>query len=94
LAVGGDRRRSEQPAEARFAARIVLLTADGLGTNEIIRRAGKSKVAGWRWQERLAHSGVAGLLHDKTRPSRIPPLPASVHERTLTLGHPPGDATH
>ena len=40
--------------------------------------------------------GVAGLLRDKTRPSRIPPLPASVRERTvaLTLGGPPGEATH
>ena len=40
--------------------------------------------------------GSTGLLRDKTRPSRIPPLPASVHERTvaLTLGDPPGEATH
>ena len=26
-------------------------------------------------------TGVAGLLCDKTRPPRIPPLPASVRER-------------
>ena len=41
-------------------------------------------------------SGVAGLLHDKTRRSRIPPLSASAHERnmSLTLGDPPGGATH
>ena len=41
-------------------------------------------------------TGVEGLLHDKTRPSRIPPLPASVHERSvaLTLGDPPGETTH
>ena len=41
-------------------------------------------------------SGVADLLRDKTRPSRIAPLPASVHERTvaLALGDPPGEATH
>ena len=40
--------------------------------------------------------GVAGLLRDKTRPSRIPPLAAIVRERTvaLTMGDPPGKATH
>jgi hypothetical protein len=40
-------------------------------------------------------AGVAGLFRDKTRPSRIAPLPAGVHERTvaLTLGDPPGEVT-
>ena len=37
-----------------------------------------------------------GLLRDKTRPSRIPPLGAEVAERVvaLTLGEPPGETTH
>jgi transposase len=79
-----------------WRARIVLLTADGIGTSEIMRQAGTSKVTVWRWQERFMRSGVAGLLRDKTRKSRIPPLPASVHARTiaLTQGDPPGEATH
>jgi len=74
----------------------VLLTADGVGTNEIMRRTGTSKVTVWRWQERFMRAGIAGLLRNKTRPSRIPPLPISVHERTvaLTLGNPPGETTH
>lgn len=40
-------------------------------------------------------AGIEGLLHDKMRPSRIPPLPASVHERTVapTLDDPPDEAT-
>jgi hypothetical protein len=33
-------------------AEIVLLSADGVGTNEIMRRAGESKTCVWRWQER------------------------------------------
>ena len=84
------------PQKHVWRARIVLLTADGLGTNEIMRQAGTSKVTVWRWQARFMRSGVAGLLRDKTRPSRIAPLPASVHERTvaLALGDPPGEATH
>ena len=74
----------------------MLLTADGLGTSEIMRRTGTSKVPVWRWQERFMTAGVDGLLRDKTRPSRIPPLPAPIHERTVasTLTDPPGEATH
>ena len=52
----------------------MLLTADGLGTTAIMRRTGKSKTVVWRWQERFMQEGVEGLLRDKTRPSRIPPL--------------------
>ena len=84
------------PQKHVWRAQIVLLTAAGLGTGEIMRQAGTSKVTVWRWQERFMRAGVAGLLRDKTRPSRIPPLPVSVHERTvaLTLGDPPGEMTH
>jgi transposase len=41
-------------------------------------------------------AGVDGLLHDKTRPSRVPPLPAGVVERViaLTRSDPPGETTH
>ena len=31
---------------------IVLATAEGLGTMEIMRRTGKGKVTVWRWQDR------------------------------------------
>jgi len=55
-----------------WRAEIVLLSADCIGTVEIMRRTGKSKTCLWRWQERFAEEGVDGLLRDKTRPSRIP----------------------
>jgi len=98
-----DRRRLEALARNRNAAQkhvwraqIVLLSADGLGTNEIMRRTGKSKTCVWRWQERFAQEGYDGLLRDKTRRSRIPPLGAAVAERVvaLTLTDPPAEATH
>jgi transposase len=84
------------PQKHVWRARIVLLTADGLGTVEITRRTGKSKTCVWRWQERFMAAGVDGLLHDKTRPSRVPPLPAEVVERViaLTRSDPPGETTH
>ena len=56
-----------------------------------MRRTGKSKTCVWRWQERFAQEGYDGLLRDKTRPSRIPPLGPEVAERVvaLTLSDPP-----
>jgi transposase len=84
------------PQKHVWRCRIVLLTAAGLGTNAIMREAGVAKTAVWRWQERFAEQGVAGLLRDKTRPSRVPPLADEVAERVvaLTLGDPLGETTH
>ena len=73
------------PQKHVWRAEIVLLTADGVGTNEIMRRTGKSKTCVWRWQERFMEEGFDGLLRDKTRPSRIPPLGAEVAERVVAL---------
>ncbi len=92
-AVVRDRNR---PQKHVWRARIILLTADGVGTNGIVRATGKDKTVVWRWQERFMHEGVDGLLRDKTRPPGKPPLPpeavARVVERTGT--DPPAAATH
>ena len=79
-----------------WRAAIILLSADGVGTHAIMRRTGKSKTCVWRWQERFMEEGVDGLLRDKTRPSRIPPLGPEIAERVvaLTLTDPPGETTH
>src|SRR5919112_1513879 len=79
-----------------WRARIVLATADGLGTLAIVRRTGKSKPCVWRWQERFMREGVPGLLRDGTRKPGKAPLPATTVERVveLTLAEPPGEATH
>ena len=84
------------PQKHVWRARIILATAEGLGTVAIMRRTGKSKPCVWRWQARFMAEGVAGLLRDKTRPPGTPPLPAATVERVvgLTLGEPPGEATH
>jgi len=55
------------PQKHVWRAEIVLLTADGIGTAEIMRRTDKAKTAVWRWQERFMQAGVDGLLRDKTR---------------------------
>ena len=90
------RANRNSPQKQVWRADIILLTAEGHGTAEIMRRAGVAKTAVWRWQERFMRAGVDGLLRDKTRPSRIPPLACEIAERVvaLTLGTPPGETTH
>src|SRR5437763_8722949 len=92
-AIAADRNSLQKHA---WRARIVLATADGCGTVEIMRRTGKSKPCVWRWQERFMREGVAGLLRDKTRKPGKAPLPAATVERVveLTLEEPPGGPTH
>jgi transposase len=93
LAIVADR---NSPQKHVWRAQIVLMTADGRGTAEIMHVAGVAKTAVWRWQERFMQAGVDGLLRDKTRPSRIPPLGPAVAERVvaLTLAEPPDETTH
>ena len=62
-----DRRRLKALARDRntphkhvWRAEIVLLSADGVGTNEIMRRTGKSKTCVWRWQERFMEAHNQG----------------------------------
>ena len=93
MAVVNDR---NAPQKHVWRCRIVVLTADGVGTNEIMRRTDKSKTCVWRWQERFAREGFVGLLRDKTRPPRIQPLGDETAARivALTLDDPPGETTH
>ena len=92
-AVVADRK---SPQKHVWRARIVLLTADGHGTAEVVRRSGKSKPTVWHWRERFMADGVAGLLRDRTRKPGTPPLAATTVERVvkLTQRPPPGEATH
>jgi transposase len=100
---GSDRRRLEgivadrnTPQKHVWRARIVLLSADGVGTNAIMAATGTSKTTVWRWQARFMQAGVDGLLRDKTRPpGRAPVAEDRVAEVVrLTLGPPPHEATH
>jgi transposase len=92
-AIAGDR---NSPQKHVWRAEIVLLTADGVGTVEIMRRTGKAKTCVWRWQERFAQEGVDGPVRDKTRPARVRPLGQEVIDKVvaLTAAEPPHEATH
>jgi hypothetical protein len=100
---GADRRRLEAiisdrsaPQKHVWRAAIILATAEGCGTAEIMRRSGKSKPVVWRWQARFMAEGVAGLTRDKTRKPGKKPLPAATVQNVvgLALGPPSGEATH
>jgi transposase len=79
-----------------WRAQIVLLTAEGCGTMELTRRTGTSKTSVWRWQDRFVAEGVPGLLRDKTRPSRIPPLGTEIKARVVAATQipAPGETIH
>ena len=80
------------PQKHVWRANIILATADGCGTAEIMRRSGKSKPVVWRWQARFMAEGVEGLTRDKTRKPGKPPLPTGTVQRVveLALAPPPG----
>jgi transposase len=99
----GDRERLEavvgsgnSPQKHVWRARIVLLSADRVGTMAIQHQTGKSKPTIWRWQGRFMAAGVDGLLRDAPRPGRKKRLPAATIEQVvaMTLGKPSGEATH
>jgi transposase len=92
-AVVADGNRSQKHV---WRAQIILATAEGCGTAEVMRRAGVSKPSVWRWQRRFMEAGVDGLLCDKTRKPGKAPVSAGVVARLIerTLGEPPGEATH
>src|SRR5258705_4056556 len=76
-----DRRRLEAivadrsaPQKHVWRANIILATAHGCGTAEIMRRSGKAKPVVWTWQARVIGEGVEGMLGDKTRKPAKPPL--------------------
>jgi transposase len=84
------------PRKLAWRAEIVLATVDGQGTVEIMRRTAMSKPTVWRWQERYLDEGVPGLKRDKTRRSRVPPLPREVRLKVIakTVQETPPNATH
>jgi hypothetical protein len=73
------------PQKHVWRANIILATADGCGTAEIMRRSGKSKPVVWRWQERFMAEGVARLTRDKTR------KPGKDSSQTCATTNPPSN---
>jgi transposase len=81
-------RSPSMPAGLAQRARIVLLAADGTGTNEIVARTGLSKPTVIAWKKRYAAEGLGGL-EDRPKPGR-PPQVDEVAVVLATLEPPPG----
>ena len=88
-----DRNRPQKHVQR---ARIILHSDQRLPVKEVARRAGVSRPAVWRWQQRFAEEGVEGLLRDKTRPPGKAPVPPETVAQVLALtcSEPPGEVTH
>ncbi len=77
-------------------ARIVLLTADGVGVMAIMREVGVSKTTVWRWQDYFVEAGVAGLVQGRSKPPGKKPLDAAIKLKVIekTVKERPANATH
>jgi transposase len=77
-------------------ARIVLLTADGVGVMAIMREVGVSKTTVWRWQDYFVEAGVAGLVQGRSKPPGKKPLDAAIKLKVIekTVKEHPANATH
>jgi transposase len=89
-------RDGNTPQKIAKRARIVLLTADGLSVNAIMRKAGASKTSVWNWPKRFLEAGVAGLLKDRSKKPGKAPLPDAVRHRVVEMvaTERPPNATH
>ena len=92
-AILADRNRPQKHA---VRVRIILASAERRDVAEVARRAGISRPAVWRWQQRFAEAGVEGLLRDRTRKPGKPRTSDAIVQRVvaLTCAAPPGEATH
>lgn len=89
-------RRGSTPRKQAQRAEMILLTADGVPSSEIVRRVRTTYPTLSRWRQRFAEAGVAGLLQGRTRKPGKAPVSQDKIEEVLTLtatGRPAG-ATH
>ena len=89
-------RNGNTPQKVALRARIVLLSADGISTGEIMHQLGTTIPTITRWRHRYETEGVPGLLKDRSRPGRKRRIEdAKIREVVeRTLQDKPSNATH
>jgi transposase len=77
-------------------ARIVILAAAGVASQDIARRLRVSRPTVQLWRERFLALRLAGLERDAPRPGRLPRIPAEKVRAVVeaTLRSKPANATH
>jgi transposase len=90
------RRGRKNAVRVQERAAIILMAADGYENQAIAREIKQDTGKVGRWRKRYAEQGLAGILKDKTRPGRIPPISSSIKTRIikLTITQKPDGATH
>jgi len=89
-------RRGSTPRKQALRAEMILLSAAGERTSEIVRRLRTTYPTLTRWRRRFEQEGVEGLLRGRTRKAGKAPTPQATVDEILTLtatGQPAG-ATH
>ena len=89
-------RNGNTPQKIALRARIVLLSADGISTGEMMQQLGTTTPTISRWRDRYESEGISGLLKDRSRPGRKRRIEdAKVREVVeRTLQDKPSNATH
>ena len=89
-------RNGNTPQKVALRARVVLLSADGVSTGEIMRRLGTSTPTITRWRDRYQGEGIAGVLRDRSRPGRKRRIEEGKIREVVerTLGEKSPEATH
>ena len=89
-------RNGNTPQKVALRARIVLLSADGISTGEIMSQLGTTTPTITRWRDRYKTDGVPGLLKDRSRPGRKRRIEEAKVNEVIerTLQEKPSHATH
>ena len=75
---------------------LVLLSADGISTGEIMHQLGTTTPTISRWRDRYETDGIPGLLKDRSRPGRKRRIEETKMREVVdrTLQEKPSNATH
>jgi transposase len=89
-------RSRTQPQRLAQRARIILLAAEGVESQEIAHQVDASRPTVQLWRERFLALRISGLEKDAPRPGRIPAISDAKRAAIVeaTLHSPPPNATH
>jgi len=89
-------RNGNTPQKVVLRARIVLLSADGISTGEIMHQLDTTTPTIIRWRDRYETDGILGLLKDRSRPGRKRRIEETKVREVVdrTLQEKPSNATH
>ena len=89
-------RNGNTPQKVALRARIVLLSADGISTGEIMHQLDTTTPTITRWRDRYETDGILGLLKDRSRLGRKRRIEETKVREVVdrTLQEKPSNATH